>query len=253
MEYQTILVRIAANVGYICLNRPAQKNAISSAMAREIMAACDELEADPSTSCIIISGAGDSFCAGGDIKEAQRLETAGTEELIDSVALWNKMGYRLKSVELPTIAVLHGHVLGGGFLLAMCCDIRIAADDANIAVLLTRPRAFQGKEVVGSAADMGLTWILPRMIGTGLAAELMFTGDAIPTDRAERIGLLNHVVPRAGLMAKAEELAAKFAQGSRLRLRVTKRAIHMGSFDCLASHMDFEAALQSHMIRAGSE
>ena len=114
-------------------------------------------------------------------------------------------------------------------------------------------RTFQGKDVVGSAADMGLTWILPRLVGAGRAAEIMFTGEPIPPLEAERIGLVNHVVPKERLMDKAMELATKFAKGPRLRLRVTKRALHLATYDRLAAHMEFEAAAQSHMIRAGDE
>ena len=87
---------------------------------------------------VIISGAGKAFRAGGDIKEAGMLEALGTEELWDSVAIWNKMGYRVKCLELPTIAALHGYVLGGGFLLAACCDIRIAAEDTEMALVERR-------------------------------------------------------------------------------------------------------------------
>jgi 2-(1,2-epoxy-1,2-dihydrophenyl)acetyl-CoA isomerase len=253
MQYDTIIVEKEAGIGQIVLNRPQQMNAISMAMAREIMRACDDFEADRSVSCVILSGAGRAFCAGGDLKEAGTLASLETEEMWDNVALWNKMGHRVKSLELPTIAALHGYVLGGGFLLAACCDIRIAADDTHMAVLLTQPRTFQGKEVVGSAADMGLTWILPRLIGAGRAAELMFTGEPIAPQEAERIGLVNHVVPADRVMDKARELAAKFAKGPRLRLRVTKRAMHLSTYDRLAAHMEFEATAQAHMIRAGEE
>jgi len=253
MDYKTIIVERQNRIGKIVLNRPKQLNAISMLMAKEIMAACDEFETDQSISCVIISGAGKAFCAGGDIKEAGMLEALGTEELWDGVTIWNKMGYRVKCLELPTIAALHGYVLGGGFLLAACCDIRIAAEDTEMAVLLTKPRTFQGKQVVGSAADMGLTWILPRLIGAGRAAELMFTGDPITPEKAERIGLVNYVVTADRLMDKANELATKFAEGPRLRLRVTKRAMHLSTYDRLAAHIEFEAAVQSHMIRAGKD
>lgn len=253
MHYETIIVEKEAGVGQIVLNRPQQMNAISMKMAREVMRACDELEADRSVSCVILSGAGPAFCAGGDLKDVATLPALDTEQMWDAVALWNRMGLRVKCLELPTIAALHGYVLGGGFLLAACCDIRIAADDARLAVMLTQPRTFQGKDVVGSAADMGLTWILPRLVGAGRAAEIMFTGEPIPLEEADRIGLVNHVVAREHVMAKAMELAKKFARGPRLRLRVTKRALHLSTYDRLAAHMEFEASAQTHMIRAGEE
>jgi 2-(1,2-epoxy-1,2-dihydrophenyl)acetyl-CoA isomerase len=253
MQFALINVEKNAGIAQIVLNRPDQLNAISMQMAREIIQACDELEQDPTVSCVILSGAGRAFCAGGDLTEARRLASSATEELWDGVALWNRLGHRLKFLDIPVIAALHGYVYGGGFLLAACCDMRIAADDAQLAVLLTKPHIFKEKVAVASAADMGLTWILPRLVGAGRAAELMFSGEAISPEKAERIGLVNYVVPRAEVMAKSMEFATRFATGPRLRLRATKKALNMSMYDRLASHMDFEAAAQAHLVRAGQE
>jgi 2-(1,2-epoxy-1,2-dihydrophenyl)acetyl-CoA isomerase len=253
MCFEFIIVEKESGIATLTLNRPKQLNAISMKMATEVMQACDELEQDATVSCVVLKGAGRAFCAGGDLSEASELGSAVTERLWDSVAVWNKMGHRLKTVDLPVIAALHGYVYGAGFLMAACCDIRIAADDTEMGVLLTKPRTFKGRTIVGSAADMGLTWILPRLIGAGRAAELMFSGESIPPDEAERIGLVNHVVPGTELTEKTMELAKKFATGPRLRLRVTKRALNLSTYDRLAAHMEFEAAAQAHMIRAGEE
>jgi 2-(1,2-epoxy-1,2-dihydrophenyl)acetyl-CoA isomerase len=253
MNFELITVVTESGVATLTLNRPEQLNAISLKMAKEILQACDELELDATVSCVVLKGAGRAFCAGGDLGEASELGSATTERLWDALALWNKMGLRLKTLELPVIAALHGYVYGAGFLIAACCDIRIAADDTEMGVLLTKPRTFKGTEIVGSAADMGLTWILPRLIGAGRAAELMFTGESIAPDEAARIGLVNHVVPFTELTTKAMELATKFATGPRLRLRVTKKALNLSTYDRLAAHMEFEAAAQAHMIRAGEE
>ena len=100
---------------------------------------------------------------------------------------------------------------------------------------------------------MGLTWILPRLVGAGRAAELMFLGESIAPDKAERIGLVNEVVPRAELMDKVMELATKLADGPRLRLKATKKALFLSTYDRLSAHMEYEAAAQAHMIRAGLE
>ena len=253
MDFEFITVVKDVGIATLTLNRPNQLNAISMQMAKEVMQACDEFEQDPTVSCVVLNGAGRAFCAGGDLGEASELGSATTERLLDGVALWNKMGHRLKTLEVPVIAALHGYVYGAGFLMAACCDIRIAADDTEMGVLLTKPRMFKGTVIVGSAADMGLTWILPRLIGAGRAAELMFTGEPIAPDEAERIGLVNYVVPHVELMEKAMELATKFATGPRLRLRVTKKALNLSTYDRLAAHMEFEAAAQAHMIRAGEE
>src|SRR5215217_4743355 len=218
MDFELITVAQDAGIATLTLNRPDQLNAVSLRMAQEVMRACDALEQDPAVSCVVVQGAGRAFCAGGDLGEADALASVTTERLLDGVAVWNKMGHRVKTLEVPVIAALHGYVYGAGFLLAACCDIRIAADDTELGVLLTKPRTFKGTVIVGSAADMGLTWILPRLIGAGRAAELMFTGEPIAPDEAERIGFVNYVVPRAELMEKAMELATKFATGPRLRL-----------------------------------
>jgi enoyl-CoA hydratase/carnithine racemase len=253
MNFELITVVKGSGIATLTLNRPKQLNAISMKMANEVMQACDQLEQDATVSCVVLKGAGRAFCAGGDLGEASELGSATTERLWDSVAVWNKMGHRLKALDLPVIAALHGYVYGAGFLIAACCDIRIAADNTEMGVLLTKPRTFKGTVIVGSAADMGLTWILPRLIGAGRAAELMFLGENIAPDEAERIGLVNYVVPFAELTEKAMELATKFATGPRLRLRVTKKALNLSTYDRLAAHMEFEAAAQAHMIRAGDE
>jgi 2-(1,2-epoxy-1,2-dihydrophenyl)acetyl-CoA isomerase len=253
MTFELITVAKESRIATLTLNRPKRLNAINTRMAKEMMQACDELDHDETVSCLVLRGAGRAFCAGGDLGEASELGGATTERLWDAVAVWNRMGHRLKTLDLPVIAALHGYVYGAGFLLAACCDIRIAAADAEMGVLLTKPRTFKGAMIVGSAADMGLTWILPRLIGAGRAAELMFTGESIAPEEAERIGFVNHVVPAGELTNKAMELAAKFAAGPRLRLRVTKRALNLSTYDRLAAHMEYEAAAQAHMIRAGQE
>ena len=253
MDFELITVVKDARIATLTLNRPKQLNAITMQMAKEVMQACDELEHDPTVSCLIVNGAGRAFCAGGDLGEASALGTATTERLLDGVALWNRMGLRLRTLSVPVIAALHGYVYGAGFLMAACCDIRIAADDTEMGVLLTKPRTFKGTMIVGSAADMGLTWILPRLIGAGRAAERMFTGEPIAPDEAERIGLVNYVVPSTQLREKTMELATKFATGPRLRLKITKKALNLSTYDRLSAHMEFEAAAQAHMIRAGEE
>ena len=140
------------------------------------------------------------------------------------------------------------------FFIAFHCYLQVIGINGFQQVIeRCKFKSLQGKLVVQSAADMGLTWTLPRLVGAGRAAELMFTGDMIPPEKAEQIGLVNYVVPADHLMDKAMELARKFAEGSRLRLRVTKRALHLSTYDRLEAHTEFEAAAQTHMIRAGTD
>jgi enoyl-CoA hydratase/carnithine racemase len=144
--------------------------------------------------------------------------------------------WRIKNVELPTIAAVNGHALGGGFALAIACDIRIASDDAKAGAVFVQRGA--------SSADMGVSWILPRLVGAGWAAELMFSGDVIDAATAERIGLFNHVVPREQLMLAAREMAAKLAAGPPLGLKFTKRALNRSVWEGLQSQLEYECATQ---------
>jgi enoyl-CoA hydratase/carnithine racemase len=149
---------------------------------------------------------------------------------------WFSLIWRVKNVELPTIAAVNGHALGGGFALAIACDIRIASDDAKTGAVFVQRGA--------SSADMGVSWILPRLVGAGWAAELMFTGDVIDAATAERIGLFNHVVPREQLMPVAREMAAKLAAGPPLGLKFTKRALNRSVWEGLQSQLEYERATQ---------
>lgn len=237
MEYETIKVEYSNNIATITLNLPEKRNSLSIKMMGELTQALDEIEQDGKARVVVLTGAGRSFCAGADLEDLQKtmnLKPSGVEPSLKS---WFLLIRRIKNVELPIIAAVNGHALGGGFALAIACDIRIAAEDVKTGAVFVQRGA--------SSADMGVSWILPRIVGAAWAAELMFTGDIIDAAKAERIGLFNHVVPGEQLMQAAQEMAAKLAAGPPLALKFTKRALNRSVWEGLQGQLEYESATQS--------
>jgi len=237
LKYQTIRVDYRDNVATITLNAQEKLNSLSWKMMREITRACDEIEGGDKARVILFAGAGRSFCAGADLEDLQKIVAMKPARREPNLKAWFKLTWRIKSIQMPTIAAVHGAALGGGFALAIACDMRIASDDAKMGSVFVQRGA--------SSADMGVSWILPRLVGAGRAAELMFTGDIIDAATAERIGLVNRVVPRDQLEKAAHEMAAKLAAGPPLALRFTKRALNRSMWEGLQSQLEYESATQT--------
>jgi enoyl-CoA hydratase/carnithine racemase len=237
VEYETIKLEYSNNVATITLNLPDKLNSIGVKMIHELIQACDEIEQSGKARVIVITGAGRAFCAGADLDDLKETAASKSADLERNLRLWFLLTWRIKNVELPTIAAVNGHALGGGFALAIACDIRIAAEDVRTGTVFVQRGA--------SSADMGVSWILPRLVGAGRAAELMFTGDIIDAAKAERIGLFNHVVPRDQLMQAAREMAEKLAAGPPIGLKFTKRALNRSMWEGLQSQLNLECATQS--------
>ncbi|RLC94988.1 MAG: enoyl-CoA hydratase/isomerase family protein [Chloroflexi bacterium] len=237
MQFETIILEYSDNVATVTLNQPDKLNSIGVRMIHELMQACDEIEQSGKARVIVFTGAGRAFCAGADLEDLQKAAASKPADLERNLRLWFMLTWRIKNIELPTIAAVNGHALGGGFALAIACDIRIAAEDARAGTVFVQRGA--------SSADMGVSWILPRIVGAGWAAELMFTGDIIDAAKAERIGLFNHVVPRDQLMQTVRDMAVKLAAGPPLGLKFTKRALNRSMWEGLQGHLNLECATQS--------
>ena len=206
-------------------------------MIGELVQACDEVERGGGARAVVITGAGKSFCAGADLEDLQKTAKLRPAELEANLRSWFGLVWRVRNVELPTIAAVKGHALGGGFALALACDIRIAAENTKAGAVFVQRGA--------SSADMGVSWLLPRIVGAGWAAELMFTGDVIDAATGERIGLFNHVVPPDQLMQAAQDMARKLAAGPPLGLKFTKRALRRSVWEGLQGQLDFEVSMQT--------
>src|SRR5581483_5109057 len=216
MAYDTILFEVRERVAYVTLNRPDALNALSFQMRRELMEAFEACAADDAVRAVVLAGTGRAFCAGVDLSDGSFEESP-----IESVEVRVRGDFRAKLVGMgkPTVAAVQGFALGGGCELALCCDFRIAADDAQFGL----------PEInLGSIPAGGATQRLPRLIGTTRALELLMTGDRLPADEAYRLGLLNRVVARDELAGAASELAERVAAKAPLAVRYLREAVYRG-------------------------
>lgn len=203
-------------IGILTIDREKALNALNSAVIRELEEVLDALDYD-TVRCLIVRGAGEkAFVAGADIGEMCALDPAQGEAF---GKLGNDVFRKLETLPVPTIAAVFGFALGGGCELAMCCDIRLAADTAVFA---------QPEVSLGITAGFGGTQRLPRLIGMGKAKELLYTTAKIKADEALALGLVNAVYPPEALMDEAIKLAGKIARNAPIAVRATKKAMNDG-------------------------
>ncbi|KPL90326.1 enoyl-CoA hydratase/isomerase family protein [Herpetosiphon geysericola] len=230
MAFENIVFEINEHVAVITVNRPKALNALNSATIRELGQAVDQLAQDSSVRALIITGAGEkAFVAGADISEVNSIESSlqGSQmsEALHAV-LW-KLG------ELPqvTIAAINGFALGGGFELALGCDIRLASEQAQVGL----------PEVgLGLVPGWGGALRVQRLAGTGVAKYLVLTGERISASEAQRLGLIEKIVPAAELLDEAHKLAAKVAKNAPLATALAKRLINRGAEMSLRDAIAYE-------------
>jgi enoyl-CoA hydratase/carnithine racemase len=211
-------VRQEGPVAVVTLSRPEALNALSGAMADQVAGALLTVAAEPSAWVVVLAAAGDrAFCVGADLKERNRLDDRGW---LANRVLMRSLFDTVRAVPQPTIASVFGFALGGGFELALSCDLIVASDDA----------VFGLPEVtVGIVPGGGGTQLLPRKVGETRAKSLVLTGRRITAAEAAAMGLVERVVPRAELPAATMELAGAIAAGSPVAVREAKRAVERGA------------------------
>ncbi|MBK7127067.1 MAG: enoyl-CoA hydratase/isomerase family protein [Dehalococcoidia bacterium] len=206
------------HVGVITLNRPETMNALNRQMYAELEQAFRDAHRDPDVRCVVLTGNGRAFCSGDDVRQImlgeQRDETVA--RLRDAKPKPTPAGTAVLDCDKPVICAVNGAAVGWGMDLALFADIRIASESAKFGELFIKR---------GLVADLGGLWRLPRVVGPSKAAELLFTGDIIPAQEAERIGLVSRVVPPAELMPAAMEMARKIAQNPPIALRYMKEGL----------------------------
>lgn len=229
MGFESIIVRKEPPIGIITLNRPPY-NPLCVNSYFELYEAISDFGNDDTIGAIVITAAGKkAFAAGLDVKEV--MDKSITETLDFLWAAPRKALDRLTAVRKPTIAALFGLVLGGGCELALCCDLRIAADDAILGV----------PEInLGLMPGSGGTQRLPRLVGVAKAKEMLFTGDNVNAGEAHRIGLVNKVVPRDRLMEEAMTMAGKLAVKPKMALELIKKCVDNGLNMDIGSALTFE-------------
>jgi enoyl-CoA hydratase/carnithine racemase len=224
------------------LNRPDRYNAMTATMFAELEALAFAINDDPDTRVLILTGAGKAFCAGYDLADADELTTMSAMGMLDLQERGARALMALRAVPVPVIAAVNGAAAGGGLSLSLAADIRLAATSAKFNAAFVR---------IGlSAGDLGASWLLPRMVGPAVAAEIVYTGRLVHAEEAERIGLVNRVVDDANLLAEAIALAELITANSPGGVRLSKRALQanmeVGSF---AAAIELENRGQSLLTR----
>lgn len=229
MAYENIILEKADGIAVITFNRPEAMNALNIQTRAEFREAIADVAADEAIRVLILTGNGKAFVAGSDIKEFNKTTPYAAHNIM-------RLGEMVEKLEKPVIAAVNGFCLGGGCEIAMGCDIIIASDKAKFG---------QTEINIGIIPGGGGTQRLQRLIGACRAKELIFTGDIIRAEEADRIGLVNRVVPLEELMPTAKEMARKIATKSAAALKLAKTAINRGMQTDLESGLKYEYELYS--------
>jgi enoyl-CoA hydratase/carnithine racemase len=234
-----LLCRVEEGVALVTLNRPEARNALSVELKQALARLVPQLGADPGVGCLLLSGAGGAFCAGGDTKlMAREGRPPSFEERVRRLRVEHGVPLALHRIEKPTVAALPGPAAGAGLSLALACDLRIAAESAFVTTSYAR---------LGLSGDYGGSWFLTRLVGTARARELYFTGDRLGARECERLGLVNRVVPDAELAHESLALARRIAAGPPIALGYMKDTLNRALQDDLEACLDLEA---ERMVRS---
>ena len=235
MTYKTLLFEKQDGVCLITLNRPKSLNAMTYELAVEFEHALNEIEEDDQVRAVILTGAGKGFCAGADIKSI----VDPTEKLLPIFKPYHFFN-KLYDLEKPTLAAVRGACIGGGLELALCCDFRIASEDATFGL---------GEVKLGYMPAAGGTIRLPRLIGPGRAKEILYFGNRFDAHEAERIGLVNKVVSEGELMSEAGKWAAELMDRAPLSLKMIKSCVNQGGEMDLAGALAYERKCAEFLLK----
>ena len=243
MATQHLMAERRDGVLYLTMNQPAKLNALSDDMMAGLLDELGRAALDPEVGCVVLTGAGRGFCAGGDVSRMRdRNESAangaGLTPELRMAQLRHAESVSLLLHEMPkvTIAAINGPAAGAGLSLALACDLRIAADSARLITAFAR---------VGFSGDFGGTWSLTRLVGPARAKELYFMADPVDANQALAMGIVNRVVPAASLMAETEELAKRIASGPTVAYGYMKANINAALTSDLRTILDREAIGQT--------
>ena len=228
---------VDGGVAWIRLNRPEKMNAIGALTRQQLADAIKQAERDDAVRVVVLTGSGRVFCSGADVTEMVSGGGMRSPEAVGNVLRTEYMPMlsRLRTMPKPVIAAMNGPAVGIGASFALACDIRIAVPEAYIM------EAFVN---IGLAPDGGVSWLLPRLAGTGVAYEMFFTGGALQAADAHRLGVINRLVPADRLEAEVRELAAKLANQPRQAMAAAKRAVNHALESSYEEALEFESYLQ---------
>lgn len=239
-DYRTLLAQRDGAVLTITLNRPEARNPLAQPLIDELVEAIEAAGRDPTLGCIILTGAGSAFCAGGDLKRMKQREGVFAHDPHAVPAAYRhniqKIPRALRHTDLPVIAAVNGPASGAGLDLAAMCDIRIAAPTASFAESFIR---------VGLVSADGGSWILPRVVGLSKAVEMTLTAEPVSAEEALRIGLVSRVVPAERLMIEARTLAAQIVRHPIPAVRASKRLLSNALESGLDTMLELSSSIQA--------
>jgi enoyl-CoA hydratase/carnithine racemase len=251
-----VVVERHGGVMLLRMNRPQRHNAVGGTLFRDLAEAFDEAGRDDAIRVVVTTGAAKSFCVGADVADFARVAhlpardllvstliggekglpaLSGDEKAVEELGSAGRWTLRMWALEKPTVAAINGTAVGGGFGIALLHDIRVAAASARLGA---------GFAAAGLAPELGMSLVLPRLVGASAAAELMFTGRLLRAEEARAAGVVSEVVPDDRLLERAMELAAQMAGMPPLGLRLTKRLLRRGMGEHLAQQLRAEYAAQ---------
>ena len=237
-------VEVRNRVAVLTLNRPDKLNALTTEMNEAAVEALERFGADPQVGCVVLTGAGRGFCAGGDVSAMHAgVEIAGRgsslEQKVDALRRRHAFPWLLHRLPKPTVAVVNGPAAGAGLGLALSCDLRLASDQARLGTAYAR---------IAYGGDYGTTWQLTRLVGPAKAKELFFLPDLVDAEEALRLGLVNRVFPQERLWDGAMAIAERLARGPAVSYRYMKANIDAAVTSDFRTLLDREA--ETH-IRCG--
>ena len=235
------LYSVNDGVATLTFNRPEVMNALTFEVYAQLRDLFETLRYDEAVRVVVLTGAGDNFCSGGDVHQIiGELLKRDMKGHLEFTRMTGAVVQNMRLLDKPIIAALNGMTAGAGAVLALASDLRIASEKARLAFLFTR---------VGlTGADMGAAYLLPRVVGMGRAFELLLLGDTIDASTAERYGLVNRVVPHGDLLPAAYEWARRLAQGPTLAISMTKHMLNRELNMDLVAAIEAEAQAQALML-----
>jgi 2-(1,2-epoxy-1,2-dihydrophenyl)acetyl-CoA isomerase len=231
--FRKIIFEREDGIGVLRFNRPEVMNAFDPEMVEELLKAIDQIRNDDHTKVLVMTGTGKAFCVGVDLSTIKGLSVDQGTQFLKKV---HQVILDLVAMEKPVIAAIHGYAFGGGWNFALACDLVIASEDAKFSQAFVK---------IGLVSDMGGMYFLPKWVGLNKAKELMFTGETIDAREAERIGMVNRVVPEGDLERAAKELAKKIALRPPKPIALMKKILSQSASLDLPSLLELETQAQA--------
>ena len=240
-DFETIKYGVHDGVATITLARPDKRNAINAQMFTELGDAAERAADDPGIRVVLVTGEGEAFSAGIDVLLLNQLAGTRGARFRSFVRTAQRPGHILASMDKPTVAAVQGHAVGAGFQLALSCDLRLAADDVRFAMLEVR---------FGLIPDLGGLHSLSRLIGPAKTKEIVWTGRNVEAEEAERLGLVNRVVPAGALEKEAEAYVRELVVAPPLPTSLTKTLIGRNHETSLETSLERDAQAQAACIES---